>query len=202
MLDVKIPFSLLALSVVLASQIVSAEDRFPAHEYYPTAIGTEWVFQSGALEVVERVVAHELIGEDRCARIETVFNGKTIAYEHIAVREDGVYRVSIAGIPVEPPLCFLKYPAAKGEKWRVRSSVQGNEIKGEFVLGQTDVSVPSGEYPSITSEGKDFQSASTKLEFVYYFVKGIGKAKQLTKLNETEAVLELKEFRAAPLVSR
>ncbi len=182
--------------VVLTAAVVQAQAPI-RNELYPLDIGTEWVYKSGPVELIEKVAAYEVINGEQCARIETIYNGKVVAHEHLTVRKDGVYRVAVAGQPVEPPLCFLKHPAPAGTQWDVRSKVKESEIAGKFVISQTNVQLPAGEYPAIASEGKDFVSEGTKLSFTYYFVPGVGKVKQEITAGGKNAVLVLKSFRPA-----
>ncbi|MCA8997615.1 MAG: hypothetical protein KDA80_11535 [Planctomycetaceae bacterium] len=188
---------LTAAAVVIAvSQPIFAQAPVE-NELYPLKVGNEWVFKSGPVELIEKVAAIEEINGEPCARIETVYNGKVVAHEHLAVRKDGVYRVAVAGQLVDPPLCFLKFPAQPGTQWAVRSKVKESEIAGRFVLSQTKVQLPAGEYPALMAEGKDFESEGTKLSFSYYFIPRVGKVKQQISAGGKEAVLLLKTFRPA-----
>jgi len=163
--------------------------------FFPTKIGTEWIYTSGVMNVTERIAAHEKVGEETCLKIETVFNGKVISHEHVAIRPDGLYRVSIAGMKVEPALCFLKHPARAGQQWKVNSKVKGKAIAGTFELGSSPVKIGSTDFTAITANGKNFQSDGPTLNFTYYFVPGIGKVKQVISVDGKEAKLTLKEFR-------
>lgn len=169
----------------------------PASQLFSTAVGSQWVYEAGPMELTEKIAAVEVVGGENCVRVDTFYNGKVLASEHLAVRPDGLYRVAIAGKLVEPPLCFLKYPAATGERWNVNSRIEGQEISGEFTLGESRLKIPAGEFQAISSSGKNFRSEGTSLEFTYYFVPGIGKVKQIVSLNGKVAELSLKEYRPA-----
>lgn len=188
--------SIAVLTLILLPASLPADDSGP-RQFYPTAIGTEWVYDAGGVELVERIAAHEEVNGELCVRVETVVNGNAVAHEHLAVRRDGVYRVAIAGTPVEPPLCFLKYTAQFGDHWDVKSEVNGTEIAGRFTLGRKQLTVPAGEFNTVSARGSDFKSGETTLNFTYYFVGGIGKVKQVISANGQEAVMALKEFRQA-----
>lgn len=195
----KLAASLTCLSATLLFSAVAlfTVTAAPGGSIYPVQIGTKWVFQAGGIELVEQVAGYDMIGQERCVRIETMLNGKVVAHEHLALRQDGVYRVAIAGEPVSPPLCFLKHPAAQGTQWDVSSKVKGQEIAGRFTLGAAQVDVPAGQFQAISVQGSNFQSEAGPLEFTYYFVPGIGKVKQVIKVNGRGAELSLKEFRPA-----
>ena len=185
-----------ATFAVVACQ-ASAQEVAPTHEFFPTAIGTQWVYRSGVVEVLERITAHERVGNDVCARVESILNGKVVSFEHIAVRPDGVYRVAVAGQPVNPPFRFAKFPPKLNDRWEVNSAVLGQAIKGTFATGQASVKVPAGEFQTLTTTGTGFKVQESDLAFTYHFAKGVGKVKQLTQIGGAggkEVVLELKEF--------
>jgi len=163
-------------------------------ELYPLGVGREWTFKSGPLEIVERVTRHETVGDELCARVETVFGGKVVSYEHLAVRKDGVYRVAIAGKPVEPPLRFLLLPAEAGKTWKVDSKVVNQPIKGDFTLGKKPLKIGDEDLEAVVVEGANFKVGKGDLSFTYFFVPGVGKAKQIVTINDQNTTLELSEL--------
>jgi hypothetical protein len=180
----------------MAADPPAAEGRNPLDscEHYPLSVGREWTFASGPLQIVERVAAHETVGDELCARVETSFGEKVVGYEHLAVRKDGVYRVAIAGKPVEPPLKFLALPAAAGQKWSVNSTIVGQNISGEFETSEGKVSVAREEHAAIAVECKKFRFGKGELSTTSYFVPGIGKVKQVVVANGQETTLELQSM--------
>ncbi len=188
-------FALVALSV---ATVGSADDTLRECSVYPLAVGTEWVYAMGPVEMLERVTAHEMVGEELCAKLETVYNGKVIAFEHIAVREDGVYRVSVAGQAVEPAFCLLKWPAEEGDEWEVASSIRGESLSGSFAVSLGEVTVPAGEYQTVHVESAGFSVPQAEgeplpLAFSYDFAIGVGKVKQIVQIGDNETSMELKE---------
>jgi len=187
-----------ACGAFLHNGSVAAEPKSPppanplvACELFPLTAGHEWTYKSGPLEVIERVTRHEKVGNELCARIETIYNGDVVAYEHVAVRKDGLYRVAISGKPVEPPLRFLKLPATKGSTWSVESAIVGQTVKGNFAISESSVTIGDKELPVVVVEGKDFTAGKSKLSFTYYFAPNVGKVKQVVVANGQETVLEL-----------
>lgn len=186
--------------VLAGSSGSSAQEVAPSSEFFPTAVGTQWVYRSGVVEVIEKVTAHEKIGNDVCARVDTILNGKPISFEHITVRPDGVYRVAVAGQPIEPAFRFLKLPPKLDDTWTVKSKLMGQPIECSFKTGQASVEVPAGKYPTLTAAASQFKVGENDVAFTYYFAKGIGKVKQVTRFGGAEGreiSLELKEFTAA-----
>jgi len=171
-------------------------------ELYPLAVGTQWTFQSGPLIVRERVVQHEDFQGERCARIDTIFDDQLVAYEHIAVRDDGVYRVAVSGKPIQPPLKMISLPAKPGTKWTVDSTVAGQAIRGEFVSSEGTFSVRSRGGDADTTfktyrvTGEKMTAGGTTLSLVYDFVPKFGKVKQVARTGSVETTLELKDYQA------
>ncbi len=182
-----------------------AQEIAASHEFFPTAIGTQWVYRAGVVEVIERITAHERMGTDVCARVESILNGKVISHEHITVRPDGVYRVAVADQPVNPPFRFMKLPLQLDDTWEVKSTVLGQSISGKFQTSQATVTVPAGKYQTLTTNGTGFLLQDQQLAFTYYFAKGIGKVKQTTRIGSElegkDIVLELKEFKPGQTVA-
>lgn len=177
---------------------VQAQEPLHASNLQPLQVGNEWTFGAGPIEVIERVAKHEVVDGWTCARVETLFNGKVVAYEHLATRPDGLYRVSIAGRPVNPPLKFLKFPAQPGDTWTVNSETAGQKIAGKLETGRQQVETPAGKFDAITSVGTDFGLSDSKMTFTYFFAPGVGKVKQVVSAGGREAVLELKSFKPGP----
>jgi hypothetical protein len=169
-----------------------ADQALDRCEHYPLGVGREWTFWAGPLEIIERVSRHEKVGDELCARIETEFNGKVVSFEHVAVRSDGVYRVAVAGRPIEPPLRFLKLPARAGDTWKVDSLIAGEPIRGDFKTSEAALTIDDSEFSTIVVAGKDFHAGKSQLSFTYYFAPGIGKVKQVVVVNGMETTLELK----------
>jgi hypothetical protein len=199
MLNARSTTSLLVVVFAISSATAGfADDTLRECSVYPLAVGTEWVYAIGPVEMVERVTAHELVGEELCAKLETFYNGQAGPFEHITVREDGVYRVAVAGQTVEPAFCLLKWPAEEGDQWEVESSIQGESLSGSFTATLAEVTVPAGEYQTVhvVSEGFSVpqQDGTTiPLQFSYDFAMGVGKVKQVVQIGETERAMELKE---------
>lgn len=187
--------AILALSAATGS---NADDTLRECSVYPLAVGAEWVYATGPVEMIERVTAHEMVGEELCAKLETFYNGQVVTYEHITVREDGVYRVSVAGQSVEPAFCLLKWPAEEGDEWEVASSIRDESLSGSFTLSLGEVTVPAGEYATVHVESEGFtlpqaNGDTIPLEFSYDFATGVGKVKQTVQIGEMTTEMELKE---------
>ena len=162
---------------------------------FPKAAGSEWTYQNGQMRITERIAAYEPVGGEECARLETVYEGKVVASEHLAFRADGVYRVAIAGQKIEPAFLFLKLPPRHGDQWKVKSRIGEEELSGEFNALIGKVKVPAGEFQALSVLGKNFHAGKSSLEFETAFAPGVGKVKHVVRIDGKETVLELVSFK-------
>jgi hypothetical protein len=169
-------------------------------ELYPLARETIWIYRSGPLEVREKVVKHEEIRGELCARIETFYDDRVVSFEHVAVRSDGVYRVAVGGTPIEPAVKIISLPAKPGAKWHVASSIAGQAVRGEFVSseGSFHLRSPRGDQDQTLKtyrvSGEHFQAGGESVSFTYDFVPQFGKVRQTAKAHGLETTLELREM--------
>src|SRR5207248_1175447 len=92
--------------------------------YFPLKVGTRWDYRVGRRKVSTRVVRHEMIDQQWCARLETRGDGDAVITEYIGVKKDGIYRFRVNGLDVIPPLCLCKLPPLKGTRWEVQSRTE------------------------------------------------------------------------------
>jgi len=185
--------------LLLVAAVMAVGAGLPAEEapliLFPKAAGSEWVYQNGAMRITERIAAYEPIDGEECARLETVYEGKVVASEHLAFRADGVYRVAIAGQKIEPAFLFLKLPPRHGDQWKVKSRIGKEELSGDFNALIGKVKVPAGEFQALSVLGKNFHAGKTALEFETTFAPGVGKVKHLVRIDGKETILELVSFK-------
>jgi hypothetical protein len=178
----------------------SATSSLEQCELYPLAEGTQWIYRSGPLEVREKVTCHEEFRGELCARVETLYEDRIISFEHIAVRDDGVYRVAVGGKAVEPPLKFISLPARAGAKWAVNSLVAGKTIRGEFTSseGTWQARSPQGDrdrsFKTYRVSGEDFQAGGESVSFTYEFVPHVGKVRQTARVHGLETTIDLRDI--------
>lgn len=188
-------YALLALTFVVVSVARAADDKPMETPYYPLKIGTAWNYKAGDIKVTAKVVKCEEIDNQLCARIESSAGGKVLAVEHVAVKEDGVYRYAYGNKKVEPPLLFLKLPPVKGQAWNVKSNTGTEKVSGTFTSGMIDeVAVPAGTFKDVYTCTGDCDANGVKVTFTYFFAKDVGMIKQTIKLAAQEITLELEKF--------
>ena len=177
----------LALAVALTAQEGSGKET----EWYPLKKDTTWTYKVPGNSIVMKVTNPQ---DKDGAKVETLVNGKSIANEHIQVKDDGVYRTMINGLKPEQPVRFLKLPPKEGESWDVETKIQGQAVKGKFTTSKEKVTVPAGSYDAFKVEGKDFDIAGMKTNITYWFADKVGIVKLSFSLGGTDAVLELEKY--------
>jgi hypothetical protein len=161
-------------------------------EYYPLKLKSKWVYKTNDQSVEIEAVSAEKGG----FKLETKVNNKTVAAEVVEVTAEGVFRSSVKGDKIDPPLKFLALPVKKDAEWTVNSKVGMQTIKGKFTIKSENesVTVPAGKYDTVLVDGPELDIAGTKTAVKYYFAKNVGVVKLSYEIQGTSVVLELKEY--------
>lgn len=185
--------------------------------YFPMRVGSEWHYkklvaedqkvlpgEGGTIVVrvarLDEVVFKEEKGKKETAQVytlETSYVDKKNAdkklTEQVAVLPDGIYRFSSAGKAIKPPLPFLK----KEQSWECDATTNDTPIKGTFLRGEDEISVPAGKFKTITASASKLQIGEQTMSVKYWFAPNYGIVKQYLKVNNYDVVLELQEYRPA-----
>ena len=187
---------LAVVSLFLTALSLSAQEK--ATPLYPLKVGNTWTYKVSGGSIQVKVEKKEKFADKDCYKLETSAQGKVSATEHVVVEDDGVYRTGVNGLKPDAAIKFLQLPPTKGAKWSVKTKVQGQEVEGEFVIKEEDVTVPfgNGKYSATIVEGANFKIAGMETTIKYWFVKDIGIVKLEFKLGGQDATLELEKFEA------
>jgi len=179
----------------------AADDKAKTSPYFPLKIGSKWHFKTSAAKFTQQVIKHEQVGETLCALMEMTKDGTVVVTEHLAVKDDGIYRYSIAGQKPDVPFRVLKLPPRKGDTWDVAVKVANDELKGTFVTGEEEVTVPAGKYQAVTATSKGFELTTgdggkgAGIVFKFWFAPNVGLVKQTIKIGDRpEVVIELEKY--------
>jgi hypothetical protein len=182
----------LLLAAAPAAPVPKEKSKTP--NYYPTALGSRWVYKVGETEIVTEVTAVESKEDARLATIATLINGKAVSTERIVVSDKGVYRDQMNKAAIEPPICILQLPHKPGDTWEVDSKIQGQATKVSFTAGQPEeVEVPAGKYRAVRVDG-DGVIAGAQTKVTYWFAPDVGIVKLKYTIAGSDAILELKSF--------
>jgi hypothetical protein len=187
----------LALGLVFElTGFTPAEDQVKSSEYFPLKIGTTWHFKSDGQKLTMKVIKHEKLGDVFCAQLEMTKGREPLLTEHVAVRPDGLYRYALNDKSLDPPMCFLRLPPKKGDKWRVAYKFETAKVNMELTLGEEEIKVPAGTYKTIVASTNEYQVGDQKVQYTMWYAKGIGIVKAVQKNAGKRFVLELEKFEA------
>jgi hypothetical protein len=193
---------LLALALFLtAAHRGRADDELKLKvksEYYPLEVGNTWTYKLDNSKFTLKVAKLEKVGDDVTARIEMTMNDKVMAVEHVAAKEDGLYRYDFEGKKAEPPVKFFALPPKADATWTIDSKVSGETLKGTFKMGEEKgVKVPAGTYDTFKVTSDDLDASGMKIAFTSYYAKDVGMVKQVIKAAGQETTIELEKFEPA-----
>lgn len=194
-----IRFAFPLLLAWLSGSLLAQEQNVKEDRYYPLKKGSTWEYVTAGKSFRIELVDFEMVGDTLCAKLESILNGNTVASEHVAVKDDGVYRYKYNNIEINPPLKFLALPAAPDKSWQVDSSAttpngETLNLKGSFSTKSETVKVPAGDYETITSSSSSFEVMGQKLEMSYSFAPDVGMVKQVVKVGNNTVTVELQKY--------
>lgn len=186
-----------ALALGLPSAAAQADKQgFKDSPYFPLQVSNRWEYRVGPRTLVMRVVKHELIDKQWCARLETKGDGTTVV-EYVGVRPDGVYRFRANAFDLLPPLCLCKVPAKKDAHWQVQSRTAGQELQGRYSQEFEAVTVRGKPYRALKVTTTDLKVGGEKTAITTWYAANVGMVKQIVKNREVEILVELEKFQAA-----
>jgi hypothetical protein len=184
------------VALILAACAVRGADS----PWYPLQMGDSWTYKAGDGKFTLKVVdTNAKVDKDTCVKVVMTSDGKELATEHVAVKDDGVYRYSFGDKKADKPVLFFKLPPKKDATWEVDTKALGETIKGTFKIGEVkELKVPAGTYTNvITSSCEDLDAAGIKMNVTFYFAEKVGLIKQVIKYGTTEIVVELEKYEPA-----
>jgi hypothetical protein len=201
----------LAVLLVLISAIPLAPAapaplrRVPRMEplYFPTRVGAEWVYEDHGHNLGYAVTKVE--EKDGTTLVSVGIyqsNGRTTQHSHtVEVSKAGLRETLNANRKVEPPTPLLKLPCAKGDKWEVPFSLNG-EKRGYCSMtvgGVEEVKVPAGTFRAVrvetvcTNAEKNVICTSTS-----WYAPGVGLVRYAYDNGSTRDLISFTPGEAAP----
>jgi hypothetical protein len=155
----------------------AAQDDKPL---YPLKVGMKWNYKVKDQEekFVITAAKEEMVGDQNCVKLEARLKDQVVASEHVAVLKDGIYRFKFDDKTIEPPVCFCKLPATKGQKWEVKFKVAGKEGVAKFESGEEEINVPAGKFQAVVIKGEVIED-SVPIKMTLWFAPGAGIVRQV-----------------------
>jgi hypothetical protein len=150
--------------------------------YFPTKVGTKWVYQTEGEkhESVEVVMEIEDKEGEKLVKIGHERDGKAVYDCTIAVSEKGLSLVETGISPLGEPCWLLKLPHKSNNKWDVvLSPVVFSTLKGKAVAnGPEKIEVPAGKFEAIRVK-IDLAYDDGREMITTWYAPGIGKVKEV-----------------------
>ena len=182
-------FSLLILGT---PAIQAADDK----DNFPLAVGTQWTYKLGDKgdKFVITTLKSAKVGAQDCVVFEAKLNGKFAASEHVAVLKDGVYRFMYGEKSFEPPICFFKPSAKKGDSWQQEYKIGDTKGTIKFAVDVQDVEVPAGKFKDVLVVNVEATEMDSISKTTVYYAKNHGMVKQIIIDGDKPIVLELEKM--------
>jgi hypothetical protein len=177
----------------------TATEKVGVSPYYPLKVGNAWNYTAtGGATLVNKVAAHEKIGDVMCAKIETWQNNAVIAHEHIGVTADGIYRYTLNGAKVDKPILLLKLPPKDGDEWKIETKFGNEAVTGQMKTTKEALKVPAGNYPEAFVAGGKIDAGGQSITAFNSFVKDVGIARIKMEVGGQTIDIELTKFEPSP----
>lgn len=146
--------------------------------YFPTAVGTRWVYRVGDFEVTDVVTAVKK--EDAVTTVTVqreADDGKMSPSLKVEIRSDGLFMTEETGLSYNPPVCLLKFPIQVGDKWatETRRPDSGRVSFHCTVIGLDDIDTPVGKRRGIRVHAEPvFENGGQGQPSEHVFAPGVG----------------------------
>ena len=180
----------LPLALLGAAPVPAPAPRPRQVSYFPTTVGTKWVYQEGEDEHVEVITA---VTEKDGAKLVTVgseWKGEVTPRYLLAVSEKGIAHVAADVAELDEPAWALKFPHTPGKRWDFVLAVKGvGKWSGTATAGAAVVvEVPAGKFDAIPVEC-DINFIGERRRFTRWFAPDVGEVKSAV-LGAKERVLK------------
>jgi hypothetical protein len=162
----------------------------------PLEVGTKWTYRVRDQKELFILIAakEEKVGEQVCIRLEGKIEKDTVSNEHLAVLKDGIYRFKVDENLISPPVCVVKLPGKKGEKWTNEFKVNNKPGKVSYSIDLEDIEVPAGKFKdAILVVGEIKENNGTNISKTWY-APNVGMVKQVIESGKESVTLELEKI--------
>jgi hypothetical protein len=175
---------LVILALVLAAPVPAAP--VPTHlmpetpPYYPTTVGTKWVYDWNGRQLVETISAVEhKDGATIITLDQEQGEQRTQASSVLRLSKEGLSRLAVRGSEYTEPYWLLKAPARPGDKWNVTVTFKPNDKPqqtGTKLIGDADEIEVMGKKLKAIRVITNLSGATETM--TSWYVPGIGLVKQ------------------------
>jgi hypothetical protein len=169
-----------AVVVVVIGPLFAPAAPVPKHlmkdrpaQYFPTTVGTKWVYEDPNGEETLELVKVEVVNGAQVVSVVKVLDDRTAPNQRVAVSATQIARLAWSGEPFVEPLVMLKIPCRAGEKWEYDTA----GVKGtDTIAGVERVTVPAGTFEAVRVDSVYTFVGKTENDSFWY-AAGIGLVK-------------------------
>lgn len=172
--------ALLTLTAPLSAAPVPTHLMPDVPPYYPTAVGTKWVYDYNGQELVEAISAVEHKDGVTTITLEQWIGERHVpASAVLQLSKHGLSRISVNRAEYTEPYWLLKAPIRPGDKWNLNVTFKQSERTGQTgtkVIGETETIEVMGKKLKAIHVITDLSGASQTMHS--WYVPGVGLVKQ------------------------
>jgi hypothetical protein len=171
-------FAVLLVAAVLVASAPAAPVpthlRKPLVYYYPTTVGTTWVYEDPDGEETLTITKVEDVEEGKVVTVEKVTEKGRTPDEKMIVSVGGLARIESMGSTYSPPMIMLKVPYRPGNTWKSDPARSEENAK---VIGVETVKVPAGTFEAVRVDAKYASGVPQPKPASFWYAPGVGLVK-------------------------
>lgn len=167
------------LCIVPQQPAIAPPPRIKTAIYFPTIVGTKWIYQDGARESIEVITNVDEKAGIKYVTISSEWDGKLTQRYVLAVSEKGIAVVSVDAADLTDLSWTLKSPYELGAKWNINISLAGvGEWSGKNTINSIGkIQVPAGAFDTI-NVATDIVFLGERRQYSRWYAPGVGVIKE------------------------
>lgn len=143
------PLVLFLCASLAATGLADVKD---SQTYFPTKVGTKWVYSYDGKDETEEITAVEKKDESLIVTVRRVDGFGKKSDSQLKVSKEGLFRLTGGPAVTHPPMWLLKLPHKEGAKWKTFTGAFGMLESEVTAHGPEKVDVPAGKFEAIRIE--------------------------------------------------
>jgi hypothetical protein len=191
----KPPAALAAILLLPLAAIAASRPKDSPDEglYFPTAVGTKWVYEGPNGEYEEAITDAKADGKGTVVTVVRTKGGKEEWRSTFRVTRAGFDMLASGGVTYEQPLPFLKAGAKAGDEWEYTYARPPTAFHCRLkVVGPEKVEVPAGKFDAVRVDAAESNSLvgaanpnGPAFESSCWYAPGVGLVRQVWRGQET-----------------
>jgi hypothetical protein len=169
--------------------------------YFPTIVGTEWVYAVGEdNEYTDTIVEAEESDGATVVTVVRFFRQKPMTTEKILVSPDGLFLLENGHGKHDPSACLLKLPHKPGDRWKSYSlPIKADPGFVNVAVKEERVRTPAGTFNAIRVDTEVTHDGKTERLYTHWYAPDVGVVKYASgpKFGEDDSDMVLKSFKLA-----